>query len=253
MAGSYDDFAQKWLEQKKSGTNYVHDYLEKPAMMAKLPDLSGKRVLCLGCGTGDECAELLARGAVSIVGIDNSEAMLALAREAYKGDPRVEFIAMDITQLNFPDASFDFVYSSLTMHYAKDWLSILRVLKRITTPGAPFLFSAHHPLTWGGEITRGTSEDSMIMGYRRPKDKSQPATVYGDYLNTHKTKDVWFGGLEVEFYHKPLADILREIRESGYVIADFIEPKPLAEAQALDARFYAICSRIPRFMIFELK
>src|SRR4051812_38955136 len=92
----YDKFAIGWREFKRSGLNYAHQYLEKPAMLAKLPDLTGKRVLSLGCGTGEECATLLNRGAAHIIAIDLSETMLALARSNFESDPRVKFIRMDM-------------------------------------------------------------------------------------------------------------------------------------------------------------
>jgi hypothetical protein len=52
--------------------------------------------------------------------------------------------------------------------------------------------------------------------------------------------------------YKPLSEILREIRESGFVLLDFIEPQPTDEARAAAQNFYAVHSRIPLFMVLEL-
>jgi hypothetical protein len=53
---SYSRFAQKWQSLMHGGKNLAHTYVEKPAMFSMLPeDLQGKEVLCLGCGTGEEC------------------------------------------------------------------------------------------------------------------------------------------------------------------------------------------------------
>ena len=49
---------------------------EKPALFSLSPDLSGKAVLDLGCGYGENCAEFKARGASAVLGIDISEKML---------------------------------------------------------------------------------------------------------------------------------------------------------------------------------
>ena len=100
------------------------DGIEKPAMLAKVPDLRGKRVLALGCGTGEECTALLERGALHIVGVDRSEAMLALARQAFAADPRVHFACMDMCRLGLARHSFDYVYSSLALHYACNWREV---------------------------------------------------------------------------------------------------------------------------------
>ena len=54
VADSYNQHAAQWAERLRSGNNPAHRFLEKPAMYAKLPDLTGQRVLCIGCGSGEE-------------------------------------------------------------------------------------------------------------------------------------------------------------------------------------------------------
>jgi hypothetical protein len=57
-AKAFDAHAQSW--QSAMNTNVGHKYLEKPAMERELPDtLSGKRVLCIGVGSGEELKEIL--------------------------------------------------------------------------------------------------------------------------------------------------------------------------------------------------
>ncbi|MFL5244737.1 MAG: class I SAM-dependent methyltransferase [Gemmataceae bacterium] len=48
-------------------------------------DLSGKVVIDFGCGTGGEAAEMAARGAARVIGIDIRESVLAQARLAANG------------------------------------------------------------------------------------------------------------------------------------------------------------------------
>src|SRR5947209_16534939 len=55
---------------------------EWPALQAMLPDLSGRRVLDLGCGFGWFCRWAREHGATHVEGIDVSEKMLARARAA---------------------------------------------------------------------------------------------------------------------------------------------------------------------------
>src|SRR5215213_9460807 len=96
QSADYSRFAQRWHELMQSGMNHAHRYLEKPAMLAKVPDLRGKYVLALGCGTGEECTMLLDRGATRVTGVDQSKAVLALARKTFESDPRVDFACMDM-------------------------------------------------------------------------------------------------------------------------------------------------------------
>ena len=245
---SYDDYALKWAERMRSGKNIAHKFLEKPAMYKKLPDLKGKSVLCIGCGTGEECEHLKSLGAKRIVGIDISKGLIDFAKKSY---PDLEFQVMDMENLNFADDSFDFVYSSLTMHYVKDWTKTLRGVHKILKKGGTFIFSTHHPVKWGAGVNRSKEKDSFLIGYE--KYESGESKVFGDYLNTRKIDDIWFNEFKVSYYHRPLSEIIGDIIKSGFVISDFVEPKPLKSVIKEKPNFYEIHSKIPLFMIFELK
>ena len=62
---------------------------EKPALFSLAPDLQGKAVLDLGCGYGENCAEFKALGATTVLGVDISEKMLAVATAEHSD---IEFI-----------------------------------------------------------------------------------------------------------------------------------------------------------------
>lgn len=57
----------------------MNEVVEKPTMFSLLPDLKGKKVLDLGCGTGVHLAHYLSLGAEKVVGLDLSELMLQQA------------------------------------------------------------------------------------------------------------------------------------------------------------------------------
>jgi SAM-dependent methyltransferase len=245
---SYNQKAKEWAERMRSGKNFAHTYLEKPAMYGKLPDLKNKMVLCIGCGSGEECAHLLSLGAKKVVGIDLSKELIAIAKKSY---PDAEFFAMDMAKMKFPDSSFDFVYSSLAMHYLKDWRPALKNIYKNLKPKGTFLFSTHHPVYWSAEIIVDKNKKSRLLGYT--KVNHQLKNVWGDYQNAHRVNDIWFGNMEVSYYHNPISKILKEVRESSFVVADFIEPKPQISLRKISVDDYALMSKIPMFMIFELR
>lgn len=247
---SYNDYAVKWAEKMRSGKNLAHTYLEKPAMYKKLPDLKGKTILCIGCGTGEECEHLKSLGAKRVIGIDVSKGLIDIAQNSY---PELEFYVMDMEKLalNSKLPVFDFVYSSLTMHYIKDWKKTLLGIHKKLKPNGSFLFSTHHPARWGAESKRSPEKRTLLLGYE--KDSSNHLKVFGDYFKTRKINDVWFGEFKVTYYHRPLSDIIGDILSSGFAIVDFVEPKPLKAAQKHDPNFYAAESKIPIFMILKLK
>lgn len=71
---------------------------EKPALFSLAPDLTGKAVLDLGCGYGENCAEFKRLGAAKVTGIDISEKMLEVAKDDH---PDIEFIRADMSDLSF--------------------------------------------------------------------------------------------------------------------------------------------------------
>jgi SAM-dependent methyltransferase len=77
----------------------------------RLPDLSGKHVLHLGCGTGEATAELAGLGAL-VTGVDESAEAVAAARERA---PAVAFVQGDVNQLpvELRRGRFDVVYTGI--------------------------------------------------------------------------------------------------------------------------------------------
>ena len=161
-----------------------------------------------------------------------------MIQEAKSGFPDLEFHVMDVEQLRFPAKQFDFVYSSLCMHYLKDWTKALTHIHQVLKPKGTFLFSTHYPPYFG-------ALDTAVKNNLNTK-------VQGNYFQARKIKDQWFGEFQVNYYHKTLESIFREIRESGFVMLDYLEPKPLPSGKKLAPEFWERCSRYPLFMILKL-
>ena len=79
------------------------------AVRERLPDLNGKHVLHVPCGTGEVAAELIALGAL-VTGVDPSERALAEARERA---PDAVFLQAELDELplQFRRGRFNFVYA----------------------------------------------------------------------------------------------------------------------------------------------
>ena len=188
-------------------------------------------------------------GAKRVIGIDISKERINFVKKSY---PDLEFYTMDMEKLDFAYNSFDFVYSSLALHYAKDWSKILKKVYKILKKDGIFLFSTHHPIKWGAEINKLKDKNSFLLGYK--KYKSGESKVFGDYLTTRKINDTLSSeGFKVSYYHRPISEIISDIITSGFIISDFIEPKPLKSVIKEKPDFYKIYSKIPLYMIFELK
>ncbi|HQF36277.1 MAG TPA: class I SAM-dependent methyltransferase [Candidatus Dojkabacteria bacterium] len=246
---SYDDYAKRWSSNIDEGRTISHICLEKPAMYKKVPVLKGKKVLCIGCGSGEECEFLKERGADKVIGIDISEGLINIAKKKY---PEIEFHVMDVENMKFEKDSFDYVYSSLTMHYLSNWIVALKAIRKILKKRGIFLFSTHHPVRFGAQKDSKTDEYQFILGYSKNK-KTKSCEIYGDYLNTRMVRSVWSNSLEVFYYHRPLSSIIRDIIKAKFTIIDFHEPKATELAKQKDIAFWKIHQKIPLFMIFELR
>ncbi len=105
------------------------------AMLARMALRPEEAVLDVGCGTGWLLRLIAQRlGAGRLVGVDVSDAMIAQARQAAGGDPRLEFHVAVAEQLPFPDASFDRVVSIESAYYWPDPAAGLREIARVLRP-----------------------------------------------------------------------------------------------------------------------
>jgi len=80
---AYNKHAQSWANSKQNKQDKIsifHQYLKKPALYGKLPDLKDKSVLCVGCGSGEEVEYLHSLGAKKVIGIDISSGLIDIAK-----------------------------------------------------------------------------------------------------------------------------------------------------------------------------
>ena len=95
----------------------MNAYYERPAILALAGDVTGRRILDAGCGSGPLFAALRERGAI-VTGIDASAGMLELARRRLGADADLR-VADLADPLPFPDDAFDDVIASLVLHYLR--------------------------------------------------------------------------------------------------------------------------------------
>ena len=75
----FEPFARDY---EQHATISAHNALyDRPAVLELCGDVRGRRVFDAGCGPGLYAAELLARGARAVEGVDASATMVSLAQE----------------------------------------------------------------------------------------------------------------------------------------------------------------------------
>ena len=200
-AADYDGFAEAYSAQNDSG--FFNAHYARPEMLRLAGDVSGRRILDAGCGSGPLSAALLDRGAV-VTGFDVSAAMVELARKRLGDDADLQ-VADLAAPLPFADAEFDDAVSSLVLHYLEDWAVPLAELRRVLKPGGRLIASVNHPAAYA-------------IGY--PEADYFALTKYSeDYVFGDQT--VW-----LTFWHRPLHAMADAFAAAGFRIAAISEPPP---------------------------
>jgi SAM-dependent methyltransferase len=97
-----------------------------------LGDVSNRRVLDLGTGTG-RAAVALAKWGARVTGVDASREMLSVARQrAGAAGLSIEFAEGDAHALAFPDRAFDLVVCLRLLMHVPDWRRVVSELCRVS-------------------------------------------------------------------------------------------------------------------------
>jgi ubiquinone/menaquinone biosynthesis C-methylase UbiE len=117
-----------------------------PPFSALIPfeRLRGLRVLEIGCGSGAH-ARLLAQSGADLSCVDITHAGVEMTRRrlalyGLSADVR----QMDAERLEFPDASFDFVWSWGVIHHSADTAAVVREIARVLRPGGEARLMVYH-------------------------------------------------------------------------------------------------------------
>lgn len=111
---------------------------------ADFQNTRGLRVLEIGCGMGTDGAQFAKAGAI-YTGIDLTDAAVELARKRFQvSGLKGEFRVADAERLDFPDASFDLVYSHGVLHHTPDIEAAVREIHRVLKPGGRAMVMLYH-------------------------------------------------------------------------------------------------------------
>lgn len=117
--------------------------------------LKNMHVLEIGCGNGSH-AQLLASHARSYTGIDITEYAVKSTSSRLKAfDLKGTVLRMDAEEMDFPDETFDFIWSWGVIHHSADTLKVLQRMNRVLKPGGCAITMVYHRGLWS-YYTRGS-------------------------------------------------------------------------------------------------
>jgi len=212
--------ARDWQIQGGDDGDANRRWNSDPVLWAFLGDVTGRRVLDAGCGTGYLSHHLQRRGA-SVVGVDLAEEMIAIARASYDG---IDFRVDSVSELaTIGDAEVDIVVSNYVLMDTPELAEATRAFFRVLKPGGHAVVVFSHPCFPQGRAVG--SEDGTRVTY--PWDFSYfDERTCVDPPWAHFTSDfMWF--------HRPLSAYWRAFADAGFHVADFEEPRIGPESYSL--------------------
>lgn len=216
------------------------DERTRPAreLLARVGIDSPKRVYDLGCGPGNSTELLVERFPnADVVGTDNSEPMLASARERLPG---CRFELSDIASWQ-PAAPADVIYSNAALQWVGDHETLIPKLFAQLAPGGVLAIqmpdNRDEPTHRTMRDVAGLAPWSALIGdAARVRTKILALTDYYDLLaGAGAEVDVWRTA-----YQHPMASpakIVEWVRGTG--LKPFVDPLPEAERQSFLAAYEA--------------
>jgi len=206
----YDEIAELYDEMVGDDTSDA----VSAALFDLVPDPRGLRLLDLACGQGRISRELARRGAV-IVGADVSAALLERARALEERRPLgIAYVHADAMS---PDALQGEVFKGVVCHFGlsdiPDLGATCATVRRVTEPGAWFVFAILHPCFAG-------------WGDNAPSSWPTDATYYNE--GWWLASNTGLRG-KVGATHRTLSTYLNTLVEHDLAVERLGEPKPGSE------------------------
>jgi 2-polyprenyl-3-methyl-5-hydroxy-6-metoxy-1,4-benzoquinol methylase len=237
---SWDNAADAWIDHADT-SDYQRRFLQ-PRMLALAGDVSGRRVLDLGCGEGAYSRELGRRGA-RVTGIDGSSRLIdaARARTADAGLD-IDYRCLNANALaGVADGVFDLIVASMVMMNVEDYGGAIREAHRVLAPGGALCISITHPCfsapvsDWVGGKGRRAQHFAVDRYFER--------IVWEDRISpSFRTPTLR--------RHRPLEDYMKGALDAGFVLRVFQEPMATEEDLLASPRF-APMTRIPYFLFMR--
>lgn len=217
---TYDDIAE-WYDEWV-GTHAMQEDPYFPAVEALMGEIRGQRICDLACGQGRVARHLASLGA-SVVGVDLSAKLLAIARRYEEVDPRgIVYVHADVCHLDDQLVGvFDGVVCFMALMDIPDLVPTLQSVARILRPGGWFVFATLHPCfhtSQSAEIETAegaarTIRQYFVEGYWRSDARPGPPGRIGAY-------------------HRTLSTYLNALTDAGLQIVRVSEPGGVSQVAA---------------------
>jgi SAM-dependent methyltransferase len=236
MTETWDTIADWYAERVRTGSA-MHEFA-RDVLLDKLPaDLSGQRILDLGCGEGLITRALAARGG-AVVGIDPSPRMIGHARAAEESGPGGALYAVDdgCSLATVATGSVEWVTAGLSLNNVPDLAAAVTAVRRVLAPDGHLVFTVPHPCFEAPQARWGD------------RGGGTPGRIVGNYL----AEGFWRsanpeGARRAGNQHRTLSTYVTVLVEHGFTIEGTAEPAPGARVVAEQP----LRAGLPPFLLFS--
>jgi len=154
------------IEERRYRTHY-----HLPELFESM-DGTDQRLLEVGCGIGVDSIQLAKRG-FQVTAVDLTENALAVARQfAARREATVDFRLGNAEGLDFPDESFDAIYSFGVLHHTPDIKRSVAEVHRVLRPGGTAYVMLYHRNSLVNLMHR-----ALRLPYESPRDRKDHCPV----------------------------------------------------------------------------
>jgi cyclopropane fatty-acyl-phospholipid synthase-like methyltransferase len=209
----YDHFSPLyWVKYGLSVDETHREYLRK--FLERVPPRS--HLLSAGCGAGKYDGMLLEAGH-AVVGIDQSEGMLARAKEHF---PEVQYEKIGLQEMDFQEAFDGAICIDALEHICpEDWPEILQRFQEALKPGGVFYFT----VDLGGDHVEEAYEQAKASGlpvvFGEVADRVEEAYEQAMALDMPTVPDD-LGDSAVYHYHPSLEQVRTWLSQAGLAIEE---------------------------------
>ena len=227
VARYWNDNAASWAARVRRGEDIAREWLNNPAFLSFIGDLRDRPVLDAGCGEGHN-TRILARAGARMTGVDISERMIDLAREAERDEPLgIRYVHTSYAELGaFAEGDFDAVVSFMALMDGPRFDDAMKACFRVLRPGGMLAFSLMHPcfITKGSHWIRDEHGVKVAWALSRYFD---PGHWVERWRFTDAPTDV--PPFAVPRFDRTLSEYLNAVMDAGFVMRRVQEPRPSEE------------------------
>lgn len=239
---SWNNLGDEWIELAQTGESRMVFIM--PYMLSLMGDVSGKKILDLGCGEGGYSRNLSRCGA-DVTSVDCSEKVLryAEAQAEREGLSIQHYIRNSNDLYGIDNSTFDIVLCSMMLMDCEDFEGTVREAVRVLKQSGIMYVSVLHPCFNGNHETGigrqgiGLDREVVVKDYFSPTEWEAP---------------LYKGSTPVLWRHRTIEDYVKMFIKCGLTIKDINEPRSTDEQAKISVPI-AWLQKIPLYLYWTLE